>query len=516
MIQPIWLFALAGIAIPVIIHLWNIKKGRTVKVGSISLLTQRSKQNARNLRLTDLLLLLLRCLFISLLVIILSKPQWHQRSPTESTKGWILAEPGSLVEMYSIFKPLVDSLLQKGFEFHSFSPGFREEELQSVLKKPNDTLAAAPLSYWSLLKELDEKVPGNLPIHLFTNNSLNRFSGNRPTLSLNLEWHAYTAADSVSSTLAAAYLTPENSIRVLKAESNSTGTLYSSRTIAYTDQRDIEYSILIEMGKLLVSNSVDRMEADTSTMRITIYTDNFNNDALYLKASLQAIQQYTARKIIVSQEKNSKDITAKQDWLFWLSESPVPARLQSNTLFRYENGTPVRKFSHIITHKTSLNSDPVSLYKLIPPGTSEDISTDTWKDDFDDPVLVKQMYDSNTVYHFYSRFDPEWNDLVWSEEFPRMLGNLVMDGNYGKDHVADKRIIDSLQLQPAILPSFFNKGMFDSVALKGIQRGWLGKDTYKKAKNIKNTDLSNVIWLTAFIVFFLERVLSFNNKKQIV
>ena len=65
----------------------------------------------------------------------------------------------------------------------------------------------------------------------------------------------------------------------------------------------------------------------------------------------------------------------------------------------------------------------------------------------------------------------------------------------------------------AIFPSLFKEGMLDSVAQHGIQRGWLKKHMYK---NIKITDLSSIIWLMAFIVFFLERVLSFSNKKQIV
>ena len=62
LLNPIWLFAIGGIVIPLIIHLWNIKKGKTLKVGSISLLGESSRQSAKSLKLIDLLLLFLRCL----------------------------------------------------------------------------------------------------------------------------------------------------------------------------------------------------------------------------------------------------------------------------------------------------------------------------------------------------------------------------------------------------------------------------------------------------------------------
>ncbi|MEJ0102079.1 MAG: BatA domain-containing protein [Bacteroidota bacterium] len=61
LLQPLWLYVLTGISIPVIIHFWNQRPGKILKVGSVSLITDDSKEYKRSLKLSDLLLLLLRC-----------------------------------------------------------------------------------------------------------------------------------------------------------------------------------------------------------------------------------------------------------------------------------------------------------------------------------------------------------------------------------------------------------------------------------------------------------------------
>ncbi|MES1215797.1 MAG: BatA domain-containing protein, partial [Bacteroidota bacterium] len=90
LIQPLWLFALTGISIPVIIHLWNLKPGKVLKVGSISLVTESSKEYKKSLTLSDILLLILRCLLIAALAVALSKPAWRSSINSSKQKGWVL------------------------------------------------------------------------------------------------------------------------------------------------------------------------------------------------------------------------------------------------------------------------------------------------------------------------------------------------------------------------------------------------------------------------------------------
>ena len=133
LLNPIWLFAIGGIVIPLIIHLWNIKKGKTLKVGSISLLGESSRQSAKSLKLIDLLLLFLRCLLLILLAFILAKPIWNNKNTEETNSGWILIEEENSREIYTNFKPEIDSLIGIGYEFHYFEPEFRAGNITELL-----------------------------------------------------------------------------------------------------------------------------------------------------------------------------------------------------------------------------------------------------------------------------------------------------------------------------------------------------------------------------------------------
>ena len=86
-IQSIWLWAAAAIIIPVIIHLWNVKQGKTLKVGSIALFTESAELHASSVKLSQLLLLLLRCLILMVLAMLLAKPFYVRRLIAQKEKG---------------------------------------------------------------------------------------------------------------------------------------------------------------------------------------------------------------------------------------------------------------------------------------------------------------------------------------------------------------------------------------------------------------------------------------------
>ena len=117
-LQTIWLWGLAGLAVPIFIHLWNVKTGRTLKVGSIAFLSESARSHARSFKLSEWLLLLLRCLLIILIVLLMTRPYWQQQVNTANEKGWILIEEGKVNEAYKTYKSSIDSLLKVGYSFH--------------------------------------------------------------------------------------------------------------------------------------------------------------------------------------------------------------------------------------------------------------------------------------------------------------------------------------------------------------------------------------------------------------
>ncbi|MGV3602245.1 MAG: BatA domain-containing protein [Dyadobacter fermentans] len=74
LLQPYMLWGLLAVAIPVAIHFWYQKKGRTIAWAATRWLGEQTALRHRGFRLNEVLLMLLRCLLVALLAFILSKP----------------------------------------------------------------------------------------------------------------------------------------------------------------------------------------------------------------------------------------------------------------------------------------------------------------------------------------------------------------------------------------------------------------------------------------------------------
>ncbi len=73
-LNPFVLFGLVAAAIPIIIHLLNLRKLRTVEFSSLKFLKELQKTKMRRVRIRQLLLLLLRTLIVVAMVFAFSRP----------------------------------------------------------------------------------------------------------------------------------------------------------------------------------------------------------------------------------------------------------------------------------------------------------------------------------------------------------------------------------------------------------------------------------------------------------
>ncbi|MEX2117348.1 MAG: BatA domain-containing protein [Bacteroidota bacterium] len=76
-LNPLMLAALAAAAIPVILHLINLRKLRTIEFSSLTFLKELQKTTIRRLKLRQLLLLILRTLLILFLVLAFARPTYQ-------------------------------------------------------------------------------------------------------------------------------------------------------------------------------------------------------------------------------------------------------------------------------------------------------------------------------------------------------------------------------------------------------------------------------------------------------
>lgn len=474
-LNPIWFFALAAVSIPVIIHLWNIRPGKTLKVGSISLITEASKSTRRSFKLLDILLLILRCLLLALLVLLLAAPVRQKYTSAQKAKGWVLIPREIFKETYDKYKSTVDSLDKAGYEFHYFNKGFAKQELKTILADSSLKDTAISANYWSLVKQLENNVEDS-PVYLFTQNGIEHFKGSKPKVKLSaLHWQTYTAIDSVSRWIDRAFITNNGAIKVTIGNSTPSSTYFTTQTVQGSGNNDV--TINVQNGQPFVSlkNINQSVAVDTSTLRIAIYTDKHQVDAGYLKAALSAAVDFMGRKSVIKEYGSSGQIPTAQSWLFWLSEQPVKAGLlkSSKNIFQYEWG----KVSDV---NSWIDPGHIALAKMV---NSTSAYEAIWKDGFGKPVLG---LDGHT-WHFYSRFNPLWSDLVWIDDFPKLMLKLLLEGRPSQPNGHERRILNNQQLQPEIFAQPMPQPSY---------------------RTNEQADLSKYFWLLLVLLFIAERILS--------
>ncbi len=108
-------------------------------------------------------------------------------------------------------------------------------------------------------------------------------------------------------------------------------------------------------------------------------------------------------------------------------------------------------------------------------------------------MLTKETTDDKQLYRFYSHFDPSWSDLVWNASFPQLIYGLIDPAvSKGTINNFDERVIGESQIQLTTTADKTHTGIQDT-------------DT---------TDAKHILWAIIFVLFLIERFLSFQSKKE--
>jgi hypothetical protein len=483
LLNPIALLAIAAVIIPVLLHLWNVRKGKTLRVGSIALLTVSSRQRSNRLRINNWPLFLLRCLLLALLALLLAKPVWNAAQNTSKHPGWILVPGQELPAAYAHYKPQIDSLLAAGLELHNLSAGFERIQLQDtiLLKDTSNIIASHP---WPLLKVLDASLPKGFPLHVFVNDRLSSYQGERPATHLAIQWHSFTGNDSLTQFPALSYVTAEGKIKNIEWVTSPQGNWYSENNVS----------------------ALFTSAPDTAVIRVAIYAGQHIADAQYIRAAMQAIAQFTDTRIQVSSLASDQVPAAQQHLIFWLDESSTQGLRQAQPdiesyiapkgiLFSYDTGraTPVSSWMQegaAVTAAAGLHK----VYQYIP---GHGTGTPVWSLADGRPLLTVAEENGKFVYRYKGRFNPAWGDMVWEDGFVKAMLPLVVPA-LKEDVAMDRRVIDDKQVVP------------EKTALSEVSR--------KKSEGfIKHdvTALSNWLWIVIFIVFVSERLLVYRQQQRV-
>jgi hypothetical protein len=179
LLAPVGLFALAALAVPLIIHLFSRSRGKRVLVGNIALYRQVQRQRVTRLRLVQWLLLILRLVLLALVALLLAG---LARKGLESLPGntayvtpeWLegAADPAAALAPF-------DSTFVLGPAQQAF-PG----------------LAATDSSDpWSLLAERLAAVQHAGEVHVFAQGRAGQFPDAAPAFGDQVQWHLDPESD---------------------------------------------------------------------------------------------------------------------------------------------------------------------------------------------------------------------------------------------------------------------------------------------------------------------------------
>lgn len=294
-LNPSFFWALLGLSIPLTIHLWSRKQGKTIKVGSIKFLQDSDSKRSRSIKLNELWLLLLRILLITVLVFIMSEPRWNYK--TEKTPITYLVEPSLLGVTKS--KTFLDSLAsEEEVRFlKSDFPAYDSEFLETKnLETPY---------YWQLAREMKSLKTDSIVV--FTNAFLSGLKGKRPEIDKNIYWFNLNSDESKTNLVGA--IQDKNEVEIISA---------ISKAEVFKFEKEIQSINAESRDSILI--------VEKDTLRINMYfEDKFKTESKYLKASFLAISKYLRHPIEILNIKKEDNLKlTSNNLLVWLSDDTVP------------------------------------------------------------------------------------------------------------------------------------------------------------------------------------------------
>jgi len=174
-LAPAALAALAALLVPLLIHLQRRPEQRVVEFAALRWLSERVRPRQR-LRLTEILLLLLRLLLVATLALWLAQPVWLDYLPR--AHAWELVVPG--IDPAT----LPAATKEQAPERRWLAPGF------PVLDTPPPASAAVA----SLLRDLDTRLRSDVAVAVWVPRELAGLDAERIRLSRTVDWRVIDAA----------------------------------------------------------------------------------------------------------------------------------------------------------------------------------------------------------------------------------------------------------------------------------------------------------------------------------
>jgi hypothetical protein len=293
-LNPIFLWTLLGLSVPLAIHLWSKKKGKRIKVGSIKFLQEIDSKKSKSIALNEIILLLLRILLLSVLAFIIAEPRLDDK--VENTAITYIIEPSLL--NFSEVKTLVDSL-EAETDVRLLEHGFPSYDTRFTI----DSFSETP-HYWQLSRELEDLTTDSIVV--FTQAFYKGVKGKRPQLSTSINWVNLDVKKPEQRRLA--LLQTDDEIELISVWSDANELNYIKEL--YSENKELEDFIPVFSKQLL---------------KLNFFTDDeFYAEEKYLKSAFSAISKYLNQPVEIKNLEAEGDVSS-DEVLIWLSTNPTPA-----------------------------------------------------------------------------------------------------------------------------------------------------------------------------------------------
>ena len=451
LLTPSALLALLGLLVPVAIHLWNRRPGREVAVGSLRWLAAGANRRLRRLRPEQLGLLLLRATLLAVLAVAVAGPVWRQARP--AGRGQVLLGPALLGNpTLAALRPTIDSLRRRGYGLRWLAAGFPRVPGAAWRADPAGPSGAgrpanpAPAPgtpttdfYWARAQLAAAAFPGQ-PLFVVTPASLRNFRGSRSPLPAGVTWHTLPAAGAAT-WLQAAALRPD-SLRLLLGRSTENQTGFDWQSVARPRpgallrvaglpplrfEAGADGARLRPLSQTSDSTNAPRPAAvavRAQPVRILLYsTPDYAPDARYLRAGLRAAAAGLPVPLALTTTAQAPDPAARPDWLFWLSDAPVPAAWRAaarrgTRIWQPAAGPGVADTAQLAT--TAADAASVALFRR-GAGPAPASAQLLWTDGRGRAVLARQALGRGALYQLSTRLDPAWSELANDPALPARL-----------------------------------------------------------------------------------------------
>ncbi len=367
--NPIWLYGLLGIAIPILIHLWSKKEGKTIKVGSIKFYPESETRQSRRLNPSEFLLLFIRSLLIAFLVLLIAQPiligKKKKERPTVLIESSLLGED----RMGSI----LDTLLTGDYSVRLLEEGLPEFDPESL-----DAQKGVG-SYWNMISEIEELASNEIII--FASNQASAFKGRLPTISKKLKWYAIPPKAPVQKILSASFV--NDNYYLVRATFREEAT--EVERLNFTDLSQLEgiqsKSNAGEVQfKTLEQEDWVSSKRPGSTKVSIVYGPGFSLDAQLWQAAFQAIEETNGIPMDISVTSVDTNPVGDNDILVWLSDALPMASQAERTLVYRADPLNTSLIEDTIEPKVNQITRRLSLANITAEDVSEELLNALWTD----------------------------------------------------------------------------------------------------------------------------------------